>query len=207
MWKKLPALKNKLQKFTVANNADGRLEVFGLTADGKIIHTWQKFANGSWVGRWFDDLSVDEEKFSDFRVAKNRDGRLEIFGTSLAKQILHTWQTAPGGNWADRWFEFSSSRKNLKLLDVARNADGRLEVFGLAPNNWMFHRWQVSPDGKWTRSWTKLPPPPDQLGNLQVTNNQDGRLEAFGSVLHTWQPAPKRPEIVTFREKRKGRRR
>ena len=48
----LPTCTTGLQGLAVGQNADGRLEVFGLAPDGSVQHTWQVAASGAWNGSW-----------------------------------------------------------------------------------------------------------------------------------------------------------
>ncbi len=91
-------------KLEVANNKDGRMEVFGLDKSGEMFHTWQNKPNGNWQG-WerFPDANAFKAKIRDFRVGKNEDGRLEVFAVDEQGISWHVWQleTKPSGwgNW------------------------------------------------------------------------------------------------------------
>ncbi len=74
-----------------STTSDGRLEVFGITSQGHVLHTWHKTANGGWVGHW-SKLYSDSDTLKTLRVAHNKDGRLEVFGVNALGHILHTWE-------------------------------------------------------------------------------------------------------------------
>ena len=70
-----------------AINTDGRPEVFAIAWDNSVWHIWQTSPGGGWsqwesFGGWADQLAV----------ARNRDGRLELFvrGSDGAMQHLLT---------------------------------------------------------------------------------------------------------------------
>ncbi len=77
-------------------------------------------------------------------VARNADGRLEVFAvTPTFDAIYHRWQTAPSNGWSN-WAQFGGPTGGVPV--VAQNADGRLEVFALSPGgSGIYHRWQTAP--------------------------------------------------------------
>jgi hypothetical protein len=88
----------------VGRNADGRLEV---VADGpgahgpELFHVWQTAPNNGWSS--IDSLGAPPGEFLDSpAVARNADGRLELFAEALTPNdhpLWHTWQLLPGGPW------------------------------------------------------------------------------------------------------------
>ena len=147
-----------------------------------------------WVGGW-SELYSDNDNLAMLDVARNADGRLEVFGVNAQGHIWHTWQTQPNGGWVGGWSELYSDNDNLAMLDVARNADGRLEVFGVNAQGHIWHTWQTQPNGGWVGGWSELYSDNDNLTSLRVISNQAGRLEVFGvnaqgHIWHTWQTQP-----------------
>jgi peptide methionine sulfoxide reductase MsrB len=147
-WAELYSDNDNLAMLDVANNADGRLEVFGVNAEGHIWHTWQDAPNNGWAGGWAE-LYSDSDNLKSLKVARNADGRLEVFGVNAEGHIWHTWQTSPNNGWAGGWAELYSDNDNLAMLDVANNADGRLEVFGVNAEGHIWHTWQDAPNNGW----------------------------------------------------------
>jgi hypothetical protein len=142
----------------VVSNADGRLEVFVATSkaggsDAGLWHTWQLAPNGSW-SEWTPLATTPVAVASNPAVAKNKDGRFEIFVTDAHANLWHSWQLAPGKIWS----EWTSLGKPPDLQPdtwptipepvVVENADGCLEVF-LAGQTTFWHIWQLSPGGSW----------------------------------------------------------
>ncbi len=135
-------------------------------------------------------------------LARNRDGRLELFGVNTHQpsgqnNVYHAWQLTPGGGWSG-WAILPGQ---LTSVAVEANADGRLEVFGSnarqpdGQNN-VYHAWQLTPGGGWS-GWAILP---GYLTGVSLARNRDGRLELFGvnthqpsgqnNVYHAWQLTP-----------------
>jgi photosystem II stability/assembly factor-like uncharacterized protein len=84
----------------VAQNADGRLEVFASELNGSVWHLWQTAPSAGWSG--WDNLGG--EPTNDVGIGQNADGRLEIFAEARAATgphpLWHRWQVAPGGPWS-----------------------------------------------------------------------------------------------------------
>ena len=147
-WSELYTNNDSLTSLRVMPNADGRLEVFGVNAQGHIWHTWQTAPNGNWIGSWAE-LYTNNDSLAMLDVARNADGRLEVFGVNGQGHIWHTWQTTPNGNWIGSWAELYTNNDSLTSLRVMPNADGRLEVFGVNAQGHIWHTWQTAPNGNW----------------------------------------------------------
>lgn len=140
-----------------------------------------------------DRLSRDIKQFA---VAKNGDGRLEVFMIGSKDSVLyHKWQTSPGGAWYPP-LETDAVQLSLKvrLFTVVANADHRLEVFIIGSNDGhLYHKWQTSPGGAWSHPVDQAARLADDIDIVAVEMNRDGRLEAFMrnskdlGLLHAWQ--------------------
>jgi hypothetical protein len=87
----------------VGSNADGRLEVFGIGADGALWHIWQWRPGGDWsewasFGGSFDPAG--DTGLIRPAVGTNADGRLEVFLRGPDGRLWHTWQLAPNDGWS-----------------------------------------------------------------------------------------------------------
>ncbi|GGS82925.1 hypothetical protein ACFFV7_45420 [Nonomuraea spiralis] len=178
---------------TVAQNADGRLEVFARGNDDALIHTYQTRPNNDW-SFW---SSLGGGLAGQPAVARNADGRLEAFSITEDGALWHMWQIAPNSGWSD-WQTLGGRLSSSPVL--AMNPDGRLEVFAVGADGDLVHLWQVAPSNGWS-SWESLggrlrhPIPGRRAASLDVIANHDGRLEVFAvgsdnDLLHIWQPAP-----------------
>ena len=169
----------------VANNLDGRLEVFFCGLNNALLHIWQTAPNNGWSG-W---ASLGGVLTSAPAVANNKDGRLEVFVRGPDSACWQIWQTAPNNGWSG-W----ASRGGVltSAPAVGRNKDGRLEVFVRGTDAACWQTWQTAPNNGWS-GWAS------RGGILSdgpaVGSNADGRLEVFArgaalDLIHTWQTAP-----------------
>jgi len=124
-------------------------------------------------------------------VARNSDGRLEVFGVGTNGALFNIWQQAPhAGPWSG-W----NSLGGLLTSDpsVFINSDGRLEAFARGTDNSLWHIWQQVPHaGPWS-AWASLGG--GITSDPAVIDNSDGRLEVFArgtdnALWHIWQQAP-----------------
>ena len=84
----------------MAQNADGRLEVFMVGSDGRLYHRCQTSRNGTtgiwdWYMNWVPFGKQQWPLSSNPAVARNRDGRLEVGSDG---RFFHKWQTAANSN-------------------------------------------------------------------------------------------------------------
>jgi hypothetical protein len=183
--------------FDVAQNKDGRLEVAALGGDYAVWHRWQTAPNGDWSD--WSSLGHPGGPLLEAGgpvLARNGDGRLEVFTTATDGAVWHRWHRVGGGGWAD-WSSLGGPGGLPPAYSqrpaVAQNGDGRLELFAVARSGMLWHRWQRVGGGGWS-DWSSLGQPNDQLGVGMpvVGRNNDGRLEVFttasdGAVWHRWQ--------------------
>jgi hypothetical protein len=164
----------------VAQNADGRLEVFAVGPSNALYHIWQLTPGGAWSG-W---SSLNGNLTGNPVVGQNADGRLEVFAAGTSNALYHIWQQTTGG-----WSGWSSLNGNLTGNPVVgQNADGRLEVFAAGTSNALYHIWQQTTGG-WS-GWSSLNG--NLTGDPVVARNADGRLEVFAAgtsnaLYHIWQ--------------------
>jgi hypothetical protein len=160
-WESLGGAGGELQGSVVANNLDGRLEVFTINAgidSVELFHNWQTTSGWSgWGTLGSPTPSSSSGQFGTtssawlsgpLAVARNADGRLEIFAGLNNVAVWHIWQVAAGGAWSN-WAELGTPSGLLENLGAAINSDGRLEVFALSGAD-VFHRWQVTAGGGWS---------------------------------------------------------
>jgi hypothetical protein len=118
MWEELYSPADRLRTLRGGRNADGRLEVFGVSADDRIWHTWQVAPSGGWNGGWAE-LYSPADRLRELRVSNNQDGRLEVFGVAPDDSIWHTWQVAPNNGWVGGWTELGTQiRILIKVVTV-----------------------------------------------------------------------------------------
>jgi aldose sugar dehydrogenase len=131
---------------------------------------------------------------TDTSVARNSDGRLEVFVVSTDNQLWHRWQTSPGSSTWSAWSSLGGTIAGSPAVTI--NSDGRLEVFVVGANgNALYHKWQTSPGS--STSWSSYVSLGGTITGIPaVTRNSDGRLEVFvvgangNALYHKWQTAP-----------------
>lgn len=162
---------------------NGRLEVFA-TGGGQVLHVWQ---NAPGVGNWSPEMGLGGNPMPGTRVAvgMNSAGYAEVFATSTAGQLVHSWFTgaAPGG-WSG--WGLLQPQAVMGSPSVGQNADGRLEVFVRASNGSLYHAWQNAPSaGPWyggnlggtlASSPVVTQTPAAAGGNLDVFANSSGQV-------------------------------
>jgi hypothetical protein len=196
------------QNLAVGRNQDGRLQDFVLDSDGRIWHRWQWPPQGrGWHGKW-EELKLSasqDEAYIGVAVARNQDGRLEVFANDRSGNIWHRWQESANGPWNEHW-----DRHNLGALPIIRksytalvenNQDGRLEIFLVEipdsdhPQNFLWHKWQQQPNKAWIDCWHGLVSPPvTYTASPAVKRTAEGQLAFFavwsGEIWHRWQKTP-----------------
>ncbi len=145
---------------------------------------WSNAANGCVVSSGVRQVAAES-------VARNSDGRLQVFAIGSDHAIWDDWQTCAG---ECEWSGWSTLGGSLDAMPaVIANADGRLEVFDIDATGMMWHDWQTTPGGTWS-GWSNLG------GRLvvstpTVSRNANGELEIFatgtgGSVWTISQTSP-----------------
>jgi hypothetical protein len=105
--------------FTVGQNADGRLEIFGAEAIGPPGSNNSGTGSsglGAWTiaqltpgGSWGDWLKLGVSVNAALVVGNTADGRIQLFTTGRNGDIWSDWQTAASGtSWAG-WTDFGGS--------------------------------------------------------------------------------------------------
>jgi hypothetical protein len=177
----------------LAQNRDGRLELFKVSR-GAAWHAWQTVPGDDWTG-WHplgspsDGVTLGE---GSEVVARNEDGRLELFVRANDGAVWHRWQPEAGARpWA-AWSSLESPDNQPMSSEspvVVRNKDGRLVLFVVASDNTIWHRWQQAAQaGPW-EPWRSLGSMDDpDIGHtpiegieLAVGAHADGRLVVFAA--------------------------
>ncbi len=207
------------KQIAVAANIDFHLELFIISNDGRLAHSFQTQVNGIF---WSPASSLTTFKVSQMAVIRNMDGRLEVFYTDTKGNLFHNFQQQPA-NIADPptlklpWAgEQPFVGIQAKRIAVAQNLDGRLEIFYIDQKNNLMHMYQTvvpsTPFPNTLNSWSAPIPFARTAKTIATGSNQDGRLEIFytgtdDTLYHDWQstpatlipPAPNNPNPWTGR--------
>jgi hypothetical protein len=132
---------------SVVNQADGRMDVYVVGAGGWIRAFEQNGPNGGWSAgwRWIGqpiNRRPAQTNLSSVTVARNADGRLELYATGLGggNGGLGLWldqdiQTSAGGTWPDAWIDASPPGLNsVDHLATTLDSGNRIWVFAPVRN-------------------------------------------------------------------------
>ncbi|MDY8049632.1 hypothetical protein UY416_25415 [Paenibacillus polymyxa] len=182
---------NPLRNPIIVTNQDGRPEVFMIGEDYKVRHRWLLKPSDDWAesSNWSDWTCMGDDAVAILAVAKNVDGRIEVFGHDPDNYtIKHKWQTTPNGGWSDGWASLGGEYANFK---VETNQDGRIELFAISVWGAKLHHNYQTANGGWS-GWSSLNEA-ITLQTLSVGKNADGRIEVFAqnfednALWHIWQ--------------------
>jgi Phage tail lysozyme len=163
---------------------DNTLRIFAIGKDG-AVHTIAQDSGG--FGAW---TSLGGKATGNPTVAKNADGRLEIFVRAADGSLQHRWENTVNGAWSG----WASLGGGIHHPFASPDADGRIEIFARGDAGPLYRISQTAPNGGWS-GWTKMGG--DMAGGAEARRNKDGRLEVFfrapdGSVKHAWETAPEK---------------
>ncbi len=122
---------------------------------------------------------------SEPSLARNQDGRLELFARFTDGIVRQKWQTTANGGWS-AWYNTSFAATSAPAL--FKNLDGRLQVFARGNDGALWTSAQTSAGGGWT-SWWSLGG--SITGDPAVQQQDDGRLivfarDAVGDANNRW---------------------
>ena len=140
--------------YTCIDNWDGREECFwvGTTTQwgvpGTLWHRWEVTPGGGWSGAHSMGGYLDQP----LNVARNADGRVEVFGRGSGKVLMHIWQKSPNGStgWSS-WQSLGGGLESGPFLSYRTGGAIRVDIIGL-DYQW-YYRYQVRPSCCWTTNW------------------------------------------------------
>ena len=162
----------------------GSLEVFVVGNDFPASHLytlWQTSSSSS--PSWSGWTSLGGWILPQPSVARNKDGRLEVFAIGKdffsGENVTHNFQVPPSGT---TWVGFSSLGNpppGVISPLAGSNQDSRLEIFGIGTDKALWHNFQTTPGGGWS-GWSSLGIPGSGTNwSIALAQNADGRLEVF----------------------------
>jgi len=148
-----------------------------VTDPSPLYHRWQNTAGST--TSWSAYHSLGSALTGDPAVARNSDGRLEVFVIGAnGNALYHKWQNSPGTTTS--WSAYHSLGGSLTGSPAAAiNNDNRLGVFVIGANgNALYQKWQNTPGS--TTSWSAYQSLGGSInGDPAAARNSDGRLEVF----------------------------
>jgi subtilisin family serine protease len=142
-----------LRTVAAERNANGLVELFGLTRTGQIWHCWATATDCAAPGSW---VQLDGQ-LSTIAVARNGNGALTVFGVNAAGQLFRR-DAGPGTN---NWFSWSqmdvpTSVGTLRSVAAETNANGRITLVAVNLAGQVWRRTQTSVDGSTYGPWAQL---------------------------------------------------
>jgi hypothetical protein len=170
---------NRNTDSSIAMNTDGRLQAFIVDPNNQLQYKTQTSAGSStWSSGW-TSLGGAIKADTSPAVARNSDGRLQVFVVGTDNQLYTLAQTSPGSStWSSSWTSLGGSLRANTDPTVISNNDGRLQVFVIDTNNAITYKSQTSPGSStWSTSWLSLGGPIRADTSPAVAKNSDGRLQ------------------------------
>ena len=165
----------------IAMNNDGRLQVFVVGTNNQLYYKTQSSPNSNtWSSAW-TSLGGGIKADTSPAVARNSDGKLQVFVVGANNQLYYKTQSSPNSNtWSSAWTSLGGGlRANTDPIAIANN-DGRLQVFVVGTNNQLYYKTQSSPNSNtWSSAWTSLGGGIKADTSPAVARNSDGMLQVF----------------------------
>ncbi len=185
-WSQSGFLQGAYTDFSVETHADGRMQLFGIGADGFVYHLWQKDpeTDAQWTApsRLLDRKARKIQAFRD----TYRGDRIEVYILDTEGAVYQTAQTL---DWSP-WQRIGSALG--KDLAIAQNGDGRVELFLIGNDDRVYHAWQDA-SGKWG-AWYPFRTSPS-CTSIRAARTSDKRIEVIVAgtdhlMYHNWQLQP-----------------
>ena len=172
-WGYVAPLASNVSRVSVGQNADGRLELFFLDANGEIYHMWQVTPGGTWSG-----IAAMSGFAKQLVVGRNQDGRLDIIYTGPDNAIYQICQTAPNSGWSGE-YPIEGLAKQLNVV----SANGRMFLFYVGANDALFENPQATANGDWWGETVVSNYAHVGIRQVAVGQNLDGEFDVFGIAL------------------------
>lgn len=172
---------NQTAKLEVGKWANGALELFVIGTDGLLYHNYQTTAGNSTSWSGFYILGGEWDENADVSIAKENDGRLDVFVIDGQGNLHNSYQTANNSTSWSVWHSLASVVPVDARTAVARDANGRLNVFVIGTDGVCYYRRETAANSptSWT-SWASLGTKTWQTDAKPViAKDQNGSLEVF----------------------------
>ncbi|HEX8567982.1 MAG TPA: hypothetical protein VF648_20255 [Pyrinomonadaceae bacterium] len=177
-------------KIAAETDAGGRVYIAARSPlDNAVWINHQITRGGTWAG-W---TRFDGETFYSPTLAKNGDGRLELFVRGTDNRVWHRWQTAPNGGWSG-WQVLNESSRVTAYLNgssggvAVGNNSGGLEIFANSTTSELMNIHQIPAFPYWS-DWAAIGA--NLTSDPAVGVNPNGIVEVFalgahGELQHHW---------------------
>lgn len=154
----------------VGNDADGLLALVICDEKGRVLCIRQTGLNAAWPGEWLDlEGSIECEPV----IARNAQGRLQVFARSYGDRIWHKVQASKGIDRWNGWYDLGGHASGDPAAGI--DGDGRLVVFAVGTDGYLRYSVQRSVNSaiQWGE-WVDLGGP--CVGIPAVSRDADGQL-------------------------------
>jgi hypothetical protein len=116
---------------------DGRVELFGADATGRVFHTWQSAPNGTnqWVATGFTEVVAGTPVRATRGIAATNelDGRVSLFVADVWGSVLHTWQNSKNGvsDWSSLGYWPVTGVWTPGGLSANKGMDAKVSVYAI----------------------------------------------------------------------------
>ncbi len=155
--------------------------MFVVGANNQLYYKTQSSPNSNiWSSAW-TSLGGGIKADTSPAVARNSDGKLQVFVVGTNNQLQFRAQTTAGSStWSSAWTSLGGGlRASTDPIGIANN-DGKLQVFVVGANNQLYYKTQSSPNSNiWSSAWTSLGGGIKADTSPAVARNSDGKLQVF----------------------------
>ena len=182
---------------TAAQQNDGRVALWVLTADNTLYCNYQTSAGGSWAG-WSSGDWNGAPKLTQICACQTGGSRgAQLWAIDKEGLLRSTYQETPGGSWSGWSGEWTSgSPRNGIALTAAQQNDGRVALWVLTADNTLYCNYQTSAGGSWagwsSGDWNGAPKL-TQICACQTGGSRGAQLWGFdkqGLLRSTYQETP-----------------
>jgi subtilase family protein/peptidase inhibitor I9 len=181
-----------------ARNHDGRIGLFGVTPDGKLLYRTQVSAGSSNWSVWAPSRNVGW-----YSVAAETDGWDRVSFMGLRRSPQDIWFRAQGQpDIDDRWVSPHQLDGLLNSVALARSSGKRLEAFGTNSHGQLWQSFKVTVSG--TRdfaAWAPFDLPsgaPVRSVTAELNANNLVEVFALTSTRQLWHRWEQTPDAVQF---------
>ncbi|HKE98397.1 MAG TPA: S8 family serine peptidase [Actinomycetes bacterium] len=178
---------------SLAPSGDGRLNLFGATRSGALVHREQTAAgSGSW-SPWTQSVTTG---WLTVGADTNADGRLALLGVTTSGELWVRQEVAANSNSWSTWSRLTATPGSVSVgrAVMAHNKSNRMEIFATDQQGRAFYRSQLSPGSQLWSAWTPFSFA-GKLRSISAVGYADGRIEVLGvddagQVWRTTQTSP-----------------
>ena len=171
-WKRVEVIQRENGRLAAA--VLGTDKSVGVFLESKYRLTGAIFPSSTLVNEWGGSSNLGS-RYEEIALAKNADGRLEIFALSDSDDIMHSYEQSPGGTWTG-WFTLG-----LKAEDLGVNLqpNGWLQLYARTSDGDIFRCTQ---DPNSTNGWSAWQKQPLGDTSMDLSSSTVSPISSLGSI-------------------------